>query len=164
MWGRNWLNIVALITYSRNFLLPGNIWEILSLCCFSKELWKKRSSTLYLVAPSQQQPVFIAMCSHAVCPALSGLPEVKITASQDKILEGGNLTFICEVEGSPTLTVRWQTEALHSHFFTKVAANCQHVLNKYKISFSLFFLGCHSFSSSYYPRWTGWCSDQNSVF
>ncbi|XP_025767334.1 high affinity nerve growth factor receptor isoform X3 [Oreochromis niloticus] len=48
------------------------------------------------------------------------LPEVKITASQDKILEGGNLTFVCEVEGSPTLTVRWQTEALHSHFFTKL--------------------------------------------
>uniref|UniRef100_A0A3P9CI76 Tyrosine-protein kinase receptor n=1 Tax=Maylandia zebra TaxID=106582 RepID=A0A3P9CI76_9CICH len=42
------------------------------------------------------------------------LPEVKITASQDKILEGGNLTFVCEVEGSPTLTVRWQTELQES--------------------------------------------------
>uniref|UniRef100_A0A668SG85 Tyrosine-protein kinase receptor n=1 Tax=Oreochromis aureus TaxID=47969 RepID=A0A668SG85_OREAU len=68
------------------------------------------------------------MCSHAVCPALPGLPEVKITASQDKILEGGNLTFVCEVEGSPTLTVRWQTEALHSHFFTKLQESRDSVL------------------------------------
>ncbi|XP_039475369.1 high affinity nerve growth factor receptor isoform X4 [Oreochromis aureus] len=56
------------------------------------------------------------------------LPEVKITASQDKILEGGNLTFVCEVEGSPTLTVRWQTEALHSHFFTKLQESRDSVL------------------------------------
>uniref|UniRef100_A0A3Q0QW75 Tyrosine-protein kinase receptor n=2 Tax=Heroini TaxID=318529 RepID=A0A3Q0QW75_AMPCI len=47
------------------------------------------------------------------------LPEVNIISSQDKILEGGNLTFACQVTGSPTPSVRWQTEALDSHFFTE---------------------------------------------
>ncbi|XP_068180835.1 high affinity nerve growth factor receptor [Antennarius striatus] len=44
------------------------------------------------------------------------LPEVTIIASKSKTIEGGNLTFTCQVTGSPTPSVRWRTETLHSHF------------------------------------------------
>ncbi|XP_022046148.1 high affinity nerve growth factor receptor [Acanthochromis polyacanthus] len=47
------------------------------------------------------------------------LPEVRIVPLQDKIREGGNLTFECHVTGNPTPNVRWQTEELASHFFTQ---------------------------------------------
>ncbi|XP_041843570.1 high affinity nerve growth factor receptor isoform X1 [Melanotaenia boesemani] len=44
------------------------------------------------------------------------LPEVRIEPSPNKIQEGGNLTFECEVTGSPTPNVRWRTDELASHF------------------------------------------------
>ncbi|XP_028326439.1 high affinity nerve growth factor receptor isoform X2 [Gouania willdenowi] len=47
------------------------------------------------------------------------LPEVAIISSQEKIQEGGNLTFACQVTGSPTPAVRWRTEYLSSHFLTQ---------------------------------------------
>nr|XP_020465321.1 high affinity nerve growth factor receptor isoform X2 [Monopterus albus] len=47
------------------------------------------------------------------------LPEVTITPSKDRIQEGGNLTFECQVTGNPTPTVRWRTEKLNSSFFTE---------------------------------------------
>ncbi|XP_035811316.1 high affinity nerve growth factor receptor isoform X2 [Amphiprion ocellaris] len=47
------------------------------------------------------------------------LPEVTIVPFQDKIQEGGNLTFECHVTGNPTPNVRWRTEELASHFFTQ---------------------------------------------
>ncbi|XP_026173399.1 high affinity nerve growth factor receptor [Mastacembelus armatus] len=47
------------------------------------------------------------------------LPEVTIIPSRNKIQEGGNLTFECHVTGSPTPSVRWRTEKLHSPFFTE---------------------------------------------
>ncbi|XP_031135270.1 high affinity nerve growth factor receptor isoform X1 [Sander lucioperca] len=48
------------------------------------------------------------------------LPDVKIVSFKDsKIQEGGNLTFACQVTGSPTPNVRWRTDELHSHFFTQ---------------------------------------------
>ncbi|KAK5862068.1 hypothetical protein PBY51_017499 [Eleginops maclovinus] len=48
------------------------------------------------------------------------LPEVTIVSFKDsKIKEGGNLTFACQVTGSPTPSVRWQTDNLRSHFFTQ---------------------------------------------
>ncbi|KAM6995533.1 high affinity nerve growth factor receptor [Tautogolabrus adspersus] len=48
------------------------------------------------------------------------LPEVTIhSRSKSKIQEGGNLTFECEVTGSPTPNVRWRTEKLRSRFFTQ---------------------------------------------
>ena len=84
-------NAVALIKYSRNILLPGNIPE--------------RS----LAAVSSRAPL-----------SLSGLPVVSISSSTDKIQEGGNLTFECHVTGSPTPNVRWQTEKLKSPFVTQV--------------------------------------------
>uniref|UniRef100_H3CY70 Tyrosine-protein kinase receptor n=1 Tax=Tetraodon nigroviridis TaxID=99883 RepID=H3CY70_TETNG len=45
------------------------------------------------------------------------MPVVNIVASQSKIQERGNLTFVCQVTGSPTPTVRWQTEELSSKYF-----------------------------------------------
>ncbi|KAF7661423.1 hypothetical protein LDENG_00260310 [Lucifuga dentata] len=45
------------------------------------------------------------------------LPEVTILPSNNKIQEGGNLTFECHVTGSPTPTVRWRTEKLQSRYF-----------------------------------------------
>uniref|UniRef100_A0A4W6BSQ9 receptor protein-tyrosine kinase n=1 Tax=Lates calcarifer TaxID=8187 RepID=A0A4W6BSQ9_LATCA len=47
------------------------------------------------------------------------LPVVSIVYSQYKIQEGGNLTFECHVTGSPTPSVRWQTEGLSSPFLTQ---------------------------------------------
>ncbi|XP_039974146.1 high affinity nerve growth factor receptor isoform X2 [Xiphias gladius] len=47
------------------------------------------------------------------------LPLVTIVSSKDKIQEGGNLTFECHVTGSPTPSVRWQTDELKSPFFTQ---------------------------------------------
>ncbi|KAL6109646.1 ntrk1 [Pungitius sinensis] len=48
------------------------------------------------------------------------LPEVTIVSFKDtKIQEGGNLTFACQVTGSPTPNVRWRTDALHSRFSTQ---------------------------------------------
>ncbi|XP_029307965.1 high affinity nerve growth factor receptor [Cottoperca gobio] len=48
------------------------------------------------------------------------LPEVTIVSFKDsKIQQGGNLTFACQVTGSPTPTVRWRTNELNSHFFTQ---------------------------------------------
>ncbi|XP_074508828.1 high affinity nerve growth factor receptor isoform X2 [Sebastes fasciatus] len=48
------------------------------------------------------------------------LPEVTIVASQDsKIQEGGNLTFACQVTGSPTPNVTWLTDTLRSPFSTE---------------------------------------------
>ncbi|XP_072249676.1 high affinity nerve growth factor receptor [Leuresthes tenuis] len=47
------------------------------------------------------------------------LPEVTIVSSQHKIQEGGNLTFECEVTGSPTPNVRWRTQELASDFVTR---------------------------------------------
>ncbi|XP_037532013.1 high affinity nerve growth factor receptor isoform X2 [Nematolebias whitei] len=44
------------------------------------------------------------------------LPEVTIVSSQYKTQEGGNLTFECQVTGSPTPNVRWRTEELASRF------------------------------------------------
>ncbi|XP_077576279.1 high affinity nerve growth factor receptor [Stigmatopora nigra] len=44
------------------------------------------------------------------------LPEVTILPSNNKVEEGGNLTFECHVTGSPTPQVSWRTEALHSRF------------------------------------------------
>ena len=52
---------------------------------------------------------------------LSGLPEVTIIPFQDsKIREGGNLTFACQVTGSPTPDVWWRTNELKSRSFTQV--------------------------------------------
>ncbi|XP_067456803.1 high affinity nerve growth factor receptor [Thunnus thynnus] len=47
------------------------------------------------------------------------LPEVTILPSNNKIQEGGNLTFECHVTGNPKPDVRWRTDKLYSHFFTK---------------------------------------------
>ncbi|TDH11406.1 hypothetical protein EPR50_G00060420 [Perca flavescens] len=48
------------------------------------------------------------------------LPDVTIVPFKDsKIQEGGNLTFACQVTGSPTPNVRWRTDELHSRFFTQ---------------------------------------------
>ena len=54
------------------------------------------------------------------CLLLSGLPVVNIVSSESKIQEGGNLTFVCHVTGSPTPSVRWHTEELSSNFFIQV--------------------------------------------
>uniref|UniRef100_A0A673A886 Tyrosine-protein kinase receptor n=1 Tax=Sphaeramia orbicularis TaxID=375764 RepID=A0A673A886_9TELE len=47
------------------------------------------------------------LCSSTSCPPTTN------------VQEGGNLTFECQVTGSPTPTVRWRTEQLRSHFFTQ---------------------------------------------
>ncbi|XP_034384956.1 high affinity nerve growth factor receptor [Cyclopterus lumpus] len=48
------------------------------------------------------------------------LPVVTIDPFKDsKIQEGGNLTFACQVTGSPSPNVRWRTDALKSRFFTQ---------------------------------------------
>ncbi|XP_054477126.1 high affinity nerve growth factor receptor isoform X2 [Anoplopoma fimbria] len=48
------------------------------------------------------------------------LPQVTIVSFKDpKIQEGGNLTFACQVTGSPTPTVRWRTDELQSNFLTQ---------------------------------------------
>uniref|UniRef100_A0A3B4TV55 Tyrosine-protein kinase receptor n=1 Tax=Seriola dumerili TaxID=41447 RepID=A0A3B4TV55_SERDU len=47
------------------------------------------------------------------------LPEVRINFSKYKIQEGGNLTFECQVTGSPTPNVRWRTDKLSSPSFTQ---------------------------------------------
>lgn len=63
----------------------------------------------------------LAICFSLRTPLLlSGLPLVTIVSSKAKIQEGGNLTFTCQVTGSPTPSVRWQTEELHSNAFTQV--------------------------------------------
>nr|XP_057908877.1 high affinity nerve growth factor receptor isoform X2 [Doryrhamphus excisus] len=47
------------------------------------------------------------------------LPEVTILPSNNKVQEGGNLTFECHVTGNPTPQVRWRTRSLHSHFIVQ---------------------------------------------
>ncbi|XP_061885178.1 high affinity nerve growth factor receptor isoform X6 [Entelurus aequoreus] len=47
------------------------------------------------------------------------LPEVIILPSNNKVQEGGNLTFECRVTGSPTPQVRWRTDALQSRFIVE---------------------------------------------
>nr|XP_040020494.1 high affinity nerve growth factor receptor [Gasterosteus aculeatus aculeatus] len=48
------------------------------------------------------------------------LPEVTIVSFKDStIQEGGNLTFACQVTGSPTPNVRWRTDELNSRFSTQ---------------------------------------------
>lgn len=86
---------------------------------------EKLSSALNCAIP-------LATCTHCyvLMPSpllLSGLPEVTIVPSKYKIQEGGNLTFQCHVTGSPTPSVRWRTEELHSHFFTQVVKNVQYM-------------------------------------
>ncbi|XP_048881275.1 high affinity nerve growth factor receptor isoform X2 [Brienomyrus brachyistius] len=44
------------------------------------------------------------------------MPEVTVTASQQTVREGGNLTFLCQVKGDPTPLARWQTEGLQSYY------------------------------------------------
>lgn len=51
---------------------------------------------------------------------VQGLPEVTILPSNNKIQEGGNLTFECHVTGSPTPRVSWRTDTLHSNVVTQV--------------------------------------------
>lgn len=103
-----------------------HVTEFLALCCFS-ELLKQLSS----VVPSHQRPVLIAICSRCLL-LLSGLPLVTIVSSKDKIQEGGNLTFECHVTGSPTPSVRWQTDELKSPFFTQVVKNAQCMYKLYR--------------------------------
>uniref|UniRef100_A0A8C6WVK3 receptor protein-tyrosine kinase n=1 Tax=Neogobius melanostomus TaxID=47308 RepID=A0A8C6WVK3_9GOBI len=57
---------------------------------------------------------------HSLCPV--GLPDVTILLANNRVQEGGNLTFECHVTGSPTPRARWRTEHLRSPFTT------QHVL------------------------------------
>ncbi|KAM9782530.1 high affinity nerve growth factor receptor [Neosynchiropus ocellatus] len=47
------------------------------------------------------------------------LPQVTILPANNKIQEGGNLTFTCHVRGSPTPRARWRTERLGSHYDTQ---------------------------------------------
>ncbi|XP_056300641.1 high affinity nerve growth factor receptor isoform X2 [Pseudoliparis swirei] len=48
------------------------------------------------------------------------LPVVTIDPfKESKIQEGGNLTFACQVTGSPSPNVRWRTDTLKSRFFTQ---------------------------------------------
>ncbi|XP_060937436.1 high affinity nerve growth factor receptor [Limanda limanda] len=47
------------------------------------------------------------------------LPVVYIDSPRDKTQEGGNLTFVCHVTGTPTPSVRWRTEKLKSPFVTQ---------------------------------------------
>ncbi|XP_068425753.1 high affinity nerve growth factor receptor isoform X2 [Clinocottus analis] len=48
------------------------------------------------------------------------LPVVTIDPfKESKIQEGGNLTFACQVTGSPSPNVRWRTDELKSRFFTQ---------------------------------------------
>lgn len=54
---------------------------------------------------------------------------VTIVSSKSKIQEGGNLTFACNVTGSPTPTVRWRTEEIYSQFETKVGDKMFSTLN-----------------------------------
>ena len=51
---------------------------------------------------------------------LAGVPEVTILQSNNKIQEGGNLTFECHVTGVPIPIVRWRTHQLHSHYYIQV--------------------------------------------
>ncbi|KAK2815287.1 hypothetical protein Q7C36_023553 [Tachysurus vachellii] len=44
------------------------------------------------------------------------LPEVSINAPELPIKEGGNLTFECQVTGTPVPSIRWRTEQLNSSF------------------------------------------------
>ncbi|XP_059195544.1 high affinity nerve growth factor receptor isoform X2 [Centropristis striata] len=65
---------------------------------------------------SDDQPIPLNLLVIENC----SLPEVTIVSFKDsKIQEGGNLTFACQVTGSPTPNVRWRTEDLKSQSFTQ---------------------------------------------
>lgn len=51
---------------------------------------------------------------------LPGVPVVNVVPSRSKTEEGGNLTFVCHVTGSPTPSVGWRTEELHSDVSVQV--------------------------------------------
>ncbi|XP_069041351.1 high affinity nerve growth factor receptor [Lepisosteus oculatus] len=44
------------------------------------------------------------------------VPEVSIIAPQLTVEEGGNLTFFCQVSGTPMPAVRWHTDGLNSQY------------------------------------------------
>ncbi|XP_031432445.1 high affinity nerve growth factor receptor isoform X2 [Clupea harengus] len=44
------------------------------------------------------------------------IPEVTIKSTTTKVQEGGNLTFVCEVTGVPTPSVKWNTDHLRSSY------------------------------------------------
>lgn len=51
---------------------------------------------------------------------LAGIPEVTIKSTTTKVQEGGNLTFVCEVTGVPTPSVKWNTDHLRSSYTEEV--------------------------------------------
>ncbi|KAL4646790.1 high affinity nerve growth factor receptor [Arapaima gigas] len=64
-------------------------------------------------------------------------PEVSISASQQTIQEGGNLTFVCLVKGDPMPSVRWLTEDLQSQYTLQERMGemtLQLILNLYNVS------------------------------
>ncbi|KAJ0066689.1 hypothetical protein NL108_018256 [Boleophthalmus pectinirostris] len=59
------------------------------------------------------------------------LPVVTILPANNRVQEGGNLTFECHVTGSPTPRARWRTEHLRSPFTTQEriwGSTLEHVL------------------------------------
>uniref|UniRef100_A0A8C6UEB6 receptor protein-tyrosine kinase n=1 Tax=Neogobius melanostomus TaxID=47308 RepID=A0A8C6UEB6_9GOBI len=58
------------------------------------------------------------------------LPDVTILLANNRVQEGGNLTFECHVTGSPTPRARWRTEHLRSPFTTQRiwGSTLEHVL------------------------------------
>lgn len=87
----------------------------------SPALWKHMKR--FLTVRSHYRRILLV----CLCSSHSGLPEVTILPSNNKVQEGGNLTFECQVTGSPSPTVRWQTERLHSRHFIQVVENIQRV-------------------------------------
>ncbi|KAM9723744.1 high affinity nerve growth factor receptor [Menidia menidia] len=87
---------------------------------FWLQRWQKddradlRSQTLFCLSDGAQIPLNASAIHNC------SLPEVTIVSSQQKILQGGNLTFECKVTGSPTPTVRWRTDELKSPFVPQV--------------------------------------------
>ncbi|XP_028647334.1 high affinity nerve growth factor receptor [Erpetoichthys calabaricus] len=57
--------------------------------------------------PYPLETIMLANCS---------LPKVSITPDMITVREGSNLTFTCQVSGTPVPTAKWQTEYLHSDF------------------------------------------------
>uniref|UniRef100_A0A3B4A6Y8 Tyrosine-protein kinase receptor n=1 Tax=Periophthalmus magnuspinnatus TaxID=409849 RepID=A0A3B4A6Y8_9GOBI len=66
------------------------------------------------------------------------LPEVTILPANNRVQEGGNLTFECHVTGSPTPRARWRTEHLDSPFTTQRiwGSTLEHVLYLTNVSAS----------------------------